>query len=135
MHELKIFVAELVTINRFPTSPIVVRKVSSLVVQGKGVRLDPRDGISVTRCNGARCSFVDSGFGTHLAHEPRNNAVEGTAFEPKPGLSSAKLPKVFGRLRNDIRAKHHHNAASGLISNSDIKVAFRQVTGWRWRLS
>ena len=59
----------------------------------------------------------------HLAHESGNNTVEAGSGVSEAFFSGAKGTEVFSGSGNNVGAKLHDDATSGLTSNGDIKVA------------
>lgn len=60
---------------------------------------------------------------TTLQHEAWDDAVERRALEAKTLLAGAQGAEVLGRLRYDVGAKFHHNAASRLVGDSNVEEA------------
>ena len=67
-----------------------------------------------------------------LAHELRDDAVEGAALEvqalarpPRALFAGAERAKVFGRARHHIGAQLHDHAARQLARYLDVKVDAR----------
>lgn len=67
----------------------------------------------------------------HLAHELRDDPVEGGTLVAETLLSRAELSEVFGGLGHDVRAKlHHHSPCRGspdvdveeYLRNEDAKL-------------
>jgi prepilin-type processing-associated H-X9-DG protein len=58
-----------------------------------------------------------------LAHEARDDAMEGRACIAVSLLSRAEGAKVLNRFGNNVRPKFHNNAASWLAADGHVKVA------------
>ena len=66
-------------------------------------------------------SSVVVGEVTSLAHELRNDTVEGGTLVSESLFSGAQGTKVFGSLGNNIGAEFHDDAALRLIRDSKKK--------------
>jgi len=87
----------------------------SLVLQGEVLvgELGAVDGLA--------SSAVVVGEVTTLAHEVRDNPVEGRSLESKSLLVRAESPKVLGSLGHDIGTKLHDNATGVGSTDGDIE--------------
>lgn len=67
---------------------------------------------------------------TTLAHEARDDAVEGGSGEPEALLASAELTEVLGGLGDDVGAELHDDAASRPSADGDVEENSGKRHGW-----
>lgn len=60
-----------------------------------------------------------------LAHEVRDDAVEGGVLEAETFLARAERPEVFGCPGDHVGAQFHGNATQGLSVGFDVEEHFR----------
>merc|ERR1719392_663903 len=91
------------------------RLTRSCVLQGEVLifELVPIDGLATSAVSGSEV--------TALAHEVRDDAMEGRSFESEPLLPSAESTEVLTGLGHDIRPQLHDDFSNGSTISSNIE--------------
>ena len=124
MSQAEVLVLELVAVDRLASGAVVVGEVASLIIFYRNFFLKIFHNFFLNFFfQNFSLFFSTQKFSViYLAHEVRDDAMEGGALVAEALLSSAESAEVLSSPGDNIRSELHNDATSGPTTNVHVKV-------------